>query len=269
MDQLAPRRQSLPVPHASPAFVPVWAPQGPDTHSHTNSPNRPYHVDTQTYGSGHAPAEQSNSYPYDGTQAADSVAAWSQSAAQQPSQTSPSTAAHHCFSPGRESLQAGPSVNINITGGCSCQSPVKPYASVSVQEPLQSADRQNSAVLNPEASLAHLHQPAAPAVDAVSQASRAAQFSAGMKEAGRIGLEGDAHGGQQATEAGVDTAALQKEVTELRQQVRTTDMHAPLVVFSIVQGLVHPDSSSDAPTDFCTAAVLCVYLSHKCMLSCL
>ncbi|KAL0054114.1 hypothetical protein WJX82_004029 [Trebouxia sp. C0006] len=96
VDQLAPRRQSLPVPHASPAFVPAWAPQGPDTHSHTSSPNRPYHVDTQT----------------------------------------------------------------------------------------------------------------------------AVQFSAGMEEAGRAGPEGDAQGVQQATEAGVDTAALQKEVTELRQQLQ-------------------------------------------------
>jgi len=231
VDQLAPRRQSLPVPHASPAFVPAWAPQGPDTHSHSSSPNRPYHVDTQTYGSGHAPAEQSDSYLYDGTHAADSVAAWSQSAAQQSPQTSPSTAAHHCCSPGRKSLQAAPSVNITITGACTCQSPVKPCASASLQELLRSADRQNSAVLNPEASLAHLHQPAVPAGEAISKAFRGVQSSAGMEAAGRAGPEGDAQGDQQATEAGVDTAALQKEVTELRQQVHTADMHAPSVVF--------------------------------------
>lgn len=256
MDQLAPRRQSLPVPHASPAFVPSWAPQGPDTHSHTSSPSRPYHVDTQTYGSGCAPAEQSDSYPYDGTHAAESVAAWSQSAAQQTSQTSPSTAAHRCFNPGGESLQAAPSVNITITGACTCQSPVKPCARASLQEPLQSSDRQNSVVLNPEASLAHLHQPAASAGEAAREASRAVQFSAGMEEAGRAGPEGDAQGGQQATEASVDTAALQKEVTELRHQVHTADMHAFFVMLSSVQGLVNPDNSSDAPTDFCTAAVL-------------
>ncbi len=96
---------------------------------------------------------------------------------------------------------------------------------------MRSADRQNSAVLNPEASLAHLHQPAAPAGETVHEASGAVQSSAGMEEARRTGPEGDAQGGQQATEAGVDTAALQKEVTELRQQVHTADMHAPLVVF--------------------------------------
>ena len=265
MDQLAPRRQSLPVPHASPAFVPAWAPQGPDTHSHTNSPNHPYHVDTQTCGSGYAPAEQSDSYPHDGTHAADSVAAWSQSAAQQSSQNSPSTAAHPCCSPGCESLQAAPSVNITITGACACQSPVKPSARGSLQEPLRSADRQNSAVLNAEASLAYLHQAAAPAGEAVRQASRAVQSSAGMEEAGRTGRDGDAQGVQHATEAGVDTAALQKEVTELRQQVHTADMHAPLLMFSIVQGLVNPVNSSDAPTDFCTAAVLCFDSCHMCV----
>ena len=259
MDQLAPRRQSLPVPHASPAFVPAWAPQGPDTHSHTSSTNRPYHVDTQMYGSGYAPAEQSDSYLHDGTHAADSVAAWSQSAAQQ---TSPSTAAHHCCSPGRDRLQAAPSVNITITGACTCQSPVKPCASGGLQEPLRSADRQNSAVLNPEASLAHLHQPAAPAAEAVSKASRAMQSSAGMEEAGRTGPEGDAQGVQQATEAGIDTAALQKEVTELKQQVHTADMHAPMVIICRVQGLVNLDNSSDAPIHFCSAAVLCFDSCH-------
>ncbi|DBA99043.1 hypothetical protein WJX77_007957 [Trebouxia sp. C0004] len=216
MDQLAPRRQSLPVPHASPAFVPAWAPQAPDTHS----PDRPHHVDTQTCGSGYVPAEQSDSYRYDGTHATGSLAAWFQSAAQQSSQTSPSTAAHHYCSPGRESLQAAPSVNITITGACSCQSPVKPYASVSLQDPMRSADRQNSAVLNPEASLAHLHQPAAPAGEAVRKASRAMQSSAGVEEDGRAGPEGDAQGRQQAAEAGIDTAALQKEVTDLRQQLQ-------------------------------------------------
>jgi len=259
----------LPVPHASPAFVPAWAPQGPDTHSHSNSPNRPYHIDTQTHNSGYAPAEQSDSYPYDGTHAADSVTAWSQSAAQQSSQTSPCTAAQQCCSPGRESLQAAPSVNITITGACSCQSPVKPCASVSLQEPLRSADRQNSTALNPEASLAHLHRPAAPAGEAVSKAARAMQSSTGMEEAGSTGPEGDAQGSQQATEAGIDTAALQKEVTELRQQVHTTDMHAPLVTFSMVQGLVNPDNSSDAPVNFCTAAVLCFHSYRMCILSCL
>ncbi len=134
---------------------------------------------------------------------------------------------------------------------------------------MRSVDRHNSAVLNPEASLAHLHQAAAPAGEAVREASRAVQFSAGMEEAGRAGPEGDAQGVQQATEAGVDTAALQKEVTELRQQVHTADMHAPLLMFSMVQGLVDLDNSSDAPTVFCTAAVSRFYLSHKCMLSCL
>ncbi len=96
---------------------------------------------------------------------------------------------------------------------------------------MRSANRHNSAVLHPEASLAHLHQAAAPAGEAVRGASRAVQSSAGMEEAGRASPEGDAQGGRQATEAGVDTAALQKEVTELREQVHTADMHAPLVVF--------------------------------------
>ncbi len=86
-------------------------------------------------------------------------------------------------------------------------------------------------MLNPEASLAHLHQPAVPAGEAISKAFRGVQSSAGMEAAGRAGPEGDAQGDQQATEAGVDTAALQKEVTELRQQVHTADMHAPSVVF--------------------------------------
>ncbi|KAA6428241.1 MAG: hypothetical protein FRX49_01837 [Trebouxia sp. A1-2] len=98
--------------------------------------------------------------------------------------------------------------------------PAQQHTIAAAQEPLRSADRQNSAVLNPEASLAHLHQPAAPAAEAVSKASRAMQSSAGMEEAGRTGPEGDAQGVQQATEAGIDTAALQKEVTELKQQLQ-------------------------------------------------
>ena len=229
---LAPRRQSLPVPHASPSCVPTWAPSGPLTFSQTASPNRPYHVASQPYSSGYASSGDSDSHITSGArelEAAphlpqmpglfDTTSNASQYAVRKSTQTQPGCADQQCVSPARESFQAVPSVNITITGACSCQSPIKQPASPQLSK---ATELHPSAVLNPEASLAYLHQPAVP----IGASSRTGQLH-GAEASGTAGLEEEGPGARQAaqqsreTSSAIDTAALQKEVTELRQQVHS------------------------------------------------
>ena len=101
-----------------------------------------------------------------------------------------------------------------------------------MQETAQCADRHNSAVLYPEASLAHLHhQPGVAAGEAAGTPLRAGQLQGAVHDAGAT-ADGFARAGpgsalwaaEQASETGIDMAALQKEVTELRQQVQAANM---------------------------------------------
>lgn len=246
---LAPRRQSLPQPHAPPSFIPTWAPTGPDRAihmGHTTDPAR--HSRRSTSASCNSMRDEADHGMHDEAQGAhsqqeaasspasdlalgrfDQVAPAHASASRQSAQRGQGPEDQQCFSPGCGSFQAAPAVNITITGACSCMSPAKTPPSTGVHEqtpPL--AKQQSAAKLGAEASLAYLHQPAEGSGQArhlhsnTGDAGTSCSSSAVAPAAGhqQEGVQGAAGGGQadQAASGGIDTAALQKEVTELRQQ---------------------------------------------------
>ena len=229
---LAPRRQSLPQPHASPSVIPAWAPTGPDTANHTMP---------STYASCNSihdrascmPDEAQDAHIYQeaafsstsdlGPGKYDRLAAARMSASRQPIQTGQGSGDQHCPSPGCGSYQAAPAVNITITGACSCMSPAKTSPSIEAHEQAsQAAEHQSAVKLHPEASLAYLHQPAGdsgPTGEHSHTGNSAASCSSAVSP-GAVPQEETAGGRQtdQVASGGIDTAALQKEVTELRQQ---------------------------------------------------
>lgn len=233
---LAPRKQSLPVPHAPPAFIPAWAPTDPDMARH-NSPtmSAPYRP-VQAHSSGYMPEDSQHarschdaavgSSAEPASSHGNSPAAMDDSALRRSAQgQAQGLAEPNCLSPGRESYQSLPAVNINITGACACMTPARRSASTGMQEQASAAEQHSSAKLNAEPSLAHLHQPANIAVQPAGSTHASPSCNALDHSNGGQGSVPQANGGQQADQggnSGIDTAALQKEVTELRQQVSGT-----------------------------------------------
>lgn len=125
------------------------------------------------------------------------------------------------------SYQAAPALNITITGACSCVSPAKTPPSTGAHKQASPVTRQQRAAkLSAEASLAYLHQPARASSqagehsnlgDADTSCSTAVSPGVAQQESVQEAADGDQT--DQAATGGIDTAALQKEVTELRQQV--------------------------------------------------
>ena len=247
---LAPRRQSLPQPHASPSFIPAWAPTGPDaaTHSHpVRSTDTANHTGRSTPASCNSIHDQANQVDRMSDEAQDAhsyqEAAFSnasdqapgqfdrlalarKSASRQSAQRGDGFEDQQCYSPGCGSYQATPAVNITITGACSCMSPAKTPPSTGVHEQASLVTRQqHAAKLSAEASLAYLHQPARASSQAgedsnIGNADTSCSSALSPGAAQQEGTQEAAGGGQtdQAGSGGIDTAALQKEVTELRQQ---------------------------------------------------
>lgn len=245
---LAPRRQSLPQPHAPPSFIPTWAPTGPDTAIHIGHATDPAkHSRRSTCGSRHSMFNQADQEDgmHDEAQdahrhqeAASSPASNlalgrfdqvtpARSSSRQSAQRGQGSEDQQCFSPRCGPFPAAPAVNITITGACSCMSPAKTPPSTGVHEQAPHlAQQQTAAKLSGEASLAYLHQPAEGSGQARQHSNTG---DAGTSCSSAVGpgavhqqeeVQGAAGVGQvdQAASGGIDTAALQREVTELRQQ---------------------------------------------------
>lgn len=249
---LAPRRQSLPQPHAAPSFIPTWAPTGPDTATHIGHATdaAAKHSRRSTSASCTSMYEQADHGMRDEAQdthshqeaasstasdlalgSFDQVPPARSSASRQSAQRGQGPEDQQCFSPGCGSFQAAPAVNITITGACSCTSPAKMPPSTGAHEqapPL--AKQQSAAKLSAEASLAYLHQPAEGSGQArqlhsgTGDAGASCSSAAGPGAVQQEDVQRAADVGQadQAASGGIDTAALQKEVTELRQQARAS-----------------------------------------------
>lgn len=250
---LAPRRQSLPQPHAAPSFIPAWAPTGLDSanptqlstsascqslHAREGRPGGDPEKALDPYSSHDAAFSTPSDLP--ARRKNDTVAAASMSAGRHSIQTDQGSEEQHRSSPRRESYEAAPAVNITIHGSCSCMSPAKMHLETEVNKTysavlLNNSTQRDQALpliehldavkLNPEASLAHLHQPARDSGQAAVNSITSASCS-GTRSPGQGGVQ-EAEGRcqpDQAATGNIDTAALQKEVTELRQQAR---MHIP------------------------------------------
>ena len=240
---LAPRRQSLPQPHAPPSFIPAWAPTGPDAATHTvrSTANDTGRFTSASCNSVHDSAdwvdhmsdEAQDAHRYQEAAASDQtlgefdrLAPARMSASRQSVRRGHGSEDQQCSSPRCGSFQAAPAVNITITGACSCMSPGKMPSSTAAHEQASPLTKQQSgAKLSTEASLAYLHQPAGNSSQAGDHSNignagttcssavnpGAAEQEGGQEAAGEC--QSDQSGG-----GGIDTAALQKEVTELRQQ---------------------------------------------------
>lgn len=243
---LAPRRQSLPQPHTSPLFIPSWAPTGPDS-----SANRTKLSTSASCQSLHDRPGQTECKPDEGPDTCSghdaavstppdlparrrdhSFAAASMSASRQSTHTDQWSGDPQHPSPGRQLYKAAPAVNIIINGPGPCLSPAKTSPGTEAHEQASPpAERLNAAKLTAEASLAYLHQRAG--------SSGQAAYNSSTGDAGAVSIDAvspcsvcqgdlqDASGRRGADQAGsssIDTAALQKEVTELRQQAR---VHSP------------------------------------------
>ena len=245
---LAPRRQSLPQPHASPSFIPAWAPTGPDAATHTvrstdtakdaghytSASGNSIHVQTGRVDHMSDEAQDAHSYQEAAFSNAsdraagkfDQLAPARMSASRQSVQRSHGFEDQQCSSPECGSYQAAPAVNITITGACCCMSPAKAPSCTSAHEQASSSTQQQSATkLSAEASLAYLYQTAGNS----SQAGKPTEIgnagtscsSAVSPDAARQESVQEADGGCQSDQVGsggIDTAALQREVTQLRQQ---------------------------------------------------
>ena len=238
---LAPRRQSLPQPHAPASFIPAWAPTGPDTATHTvpstdtvNNTGRStsascnfIHDRADRADCMSSEAQDAHSYQAAAVSTAsdrapgrfDRLAPACISASRQSVQHGLGSEDQLCSSPGRGSCQAAPAVNITITGACSCMSPSKTACIAGVHEQVSPLTKQQSAAkLSAEASLAYLHHSAGDSSQAEDHShignAGTSYSSAVSPGATRQEDVQEAAGGN----GGVDTAALQKEVTELRQQ---------------------------------------------------
>lgn len=249
-EMLAPRRQSLPQPHAAPSFIPAWAPTGLDAATHTvRSPDTANDTEHSISAScnaihhradwvDHMSDEAQDAHRYQEAAASDqTLGRFDRLAPERASANRQSVGHGHrsevqqCYSPGCGSSQAAPAVNITITGACSCMSPAKTPCSTAAHEQVSPLTKQQSGVkLSAEASLAYLHQPAGDSNQAgedghIGNAGTSCNSAVNPGAAGQKGVQ-EAAGECQSDQVGsggggIDTAALQKEVTELRQQARS------------------------------------------------
>lgn len=225
---MAPRRQSLPVPHMAPSFIPAWAPVGPDAALHSTLPSHSLHTSSQANSAvcndapRYSPAHQDvASRPASAIASAkgNDTAAEPVYSAQQPQRALCSRSGdRQCSSPEQESYQSVPAVNITVTGGCSCSSPSRQTTSPETCGRAQPAGQHCTAKLDPEASLAYLHQPTALNGQAGDNANASIDRTVVSPDGSRQDATGEALVAQGVSSC-VDTTALQKEVTELRQQV--------------------------------------------------
>ncbi|KAL3156692.1 hypothetical protein ABBQ38_000968 [Trebouxia sp. C0009 RCD-2024] len=249
---LAPRRQSLPQPHAPSSFIPAWAPTGLDSAHHTqpamSASQQSLHARMGRPGGeleealdpcGSHDAAFSNPSDPPARRKTDTSAAASMPASRHAMQTDQDSEEQHRSSPRHGSYEAAPAVNITIHGSCSFMSPAKMPLETEVHETcsavlpsnptqcnqaLLTTEHLNAVKLNPEASLAHLHQPARDSAQAADHSitGDAGASCSGAVSPGEGGVQeaGGRRQPDQAATGSIDTAALQKEVTELRQQAR-------------------------------------------------
>ena len=221
------------MPHAPPAFIPAWAPTDPDMARHSSpTMSAPYRA-SQAYSSGCGPKDSqhvrscrnaavssSTEHVFVNGNSPAAVDGFDLRQSAQGGAQGP--ADRQCPSPGRESYQSVPAVNINITGACACMSPARQSASTDRHEQAHAAEQHSAAKLNAEASLAYLHQPSSVPFQPAGGSNASAKCIAlgqGIDCQDSMPQASKEHQASEGSNKCIDTAALQKEVTELRQQV--------------------------------------------------